>query len=111
MFAYMAGNIEEFGTGGASFRMPYRDFVLYAVEKSSYSRELVPLIPYIDECIASWHELSASFKDLSGRIKNMSDSERKAEYAKLSKIAQALYVREKTFYTEVKKTYSKLMRE
>jgi hypothetical protein len=101
----MAGNIEEYGTGGASFRMPYRDFLLYAAEKSSFTGAASNLIPYLDECIASWHLLSSAFSELSSLIKGMDAGERAAEYATLEKIAQTLYGREKAFYTEMKKAY------
>lgn len=102
VFGYMAGNIEDHGTGGASFRMLYRDFLVYAAEKSSYAAEARALIPAIDECIESWHALSSAFRDLSPRIKGMDGDTRAAEYANLSKIAHTLYEREKTFYTELK---------
>jgi len=105
VFAYMAGNIEKHGTGGASFRMPYRDFLLYAAEKSSFADEASALIMYLDECIASWHRLSSAFRDLSSGIKGMDAGERAAAYAKLEKIAQTLYEREKAFYTEMRKSY------
>ena len=105
VFAYMAGNIEKHGTGGASFRMPYRDFLLYAAEKSSFADEASALIMYLDECIASWHRLSSAFRDLSPVIKGMDAGKRAEEYAKLEKIAQTLYEREKAFYTEMRKSY------
>jgi hypothetical protein len=108
VFAYMAGNIEEHGTGGASFRMPYRDFLLYAAGKSSFANEASDLIPYLDECIASWHQLSSAFRDLSLAIKGMDAGERAAEYARLEIIAQTLYEREKAFYTEMRKSYMKM---
>jgi hypothetical protein len=102
VFGYMAGNIEDHGTGGASFRMLYRDFLSYAAERSSFSSEASALIPYLDDCISSWHELSSAFRDLSTHIKGMDSTARAAEYERLAKIAQRLYEREKTFYTKMK---------
>jgi hypothetical protein len=102
VFSYMAGNIEEHGTGGASFRILYRDFLSYAVERSSFSTEVSALIPYLDECIASWHELSSEFRHLSSAIKGMDSKARSAQYERLAKIAQRLYERENAFYWALK---------
>lgn len=103
VFDYMYGNIEKHGTGGASFRVPYRDFLLWAAENSSFAAEASALVPYIDECIASWHELSAACRALSPEIKGMNAASRAAEYRKLAAVSQTLYEREKKFYTELKK--------
>lgn len=102
---YMAGNIEDFGTGGASFRMLYRDFLAYASVNASaaLASKAQALVPYADDSIALWHELSRELRASSKRIKGMSEAKRRAELARIGKIADGLYIREKAFYTELKK--------
>jgi hypothetical protein len=103
---YMAGNIEDFGTGGASFRVLYREFLAQAVAANAPSSggfEYPKALARIDECIASWHELSASFRIVSKTIKKMGKEERAAAYAGFAKTARTLLEREKAFYTEMKK--------
>jgi len=104
---YMAGNIEDFGTGGASFRVLYRDFLMYASRSGSgeQARLAERLVPLIDDSIFSWHELARELRAASKKIKGMKDEERSAEFARIGKIADALYIREKAFYTELKKTH------
>ncbi len=102
IFEYMAGTIEDFGTGGASFRILYRDFISYAATKGSRP-ELARLIPFIDGSIAEWHALSAELRSASARVKAMSPSARKEEFSRLGKIADGLYEREKALYTEMRK--------
>lgn len=107
---YMAGNIEDFGTGGASFRMLYRDFLVCAAHGSARGSDAdlanlaQSLVPLIDDSIASWHELSRELRAAAKRIKGMKDAERSAELARIGKIADGLYIREKAFYTELKKS-------
>lgn len=108
VFGYMAGNIEDFGTGGASFRMPYRDFLQFAAERSPYSAQAKALIPDLELCIEAWHQLASAFRLLSSGIKAMDKNARKAEYAKLTAMANTLYEREKSFYTALKKAYGEM---
>lgn len=102
---YMAGNIENFGTGGASFRMLYRDFLSWASRSGNaeQARLAEKLMPLIDDSIASWHELARELRAASKKIRGMKDADRRIELARLGKIADGLYIREKAFYTEMKK--------
>jgi hypothetical protein len=102
---YMAGNIEDFGTGGASFRAFYRDFLSRAEKAGapasadfSYHRAL----SRIDDCVSSWHELSAAFRAKSKEIRKMDKGQRAAAYSGFAAIARTLYEREEAFYTEMK---------
>lgn len=101
---YMAGTIEDYGTGGASFRVLYRGFLEYAAKESSF-RGSADLIPAIDASIAEWHRLSAAFRESAKRIKGLNEASRAAEFEKLGKIADALYESEKRFYTALRIMY------
>lgn len=100
IFAYMAGNIEDYGTGGASFRVLYRGFLAQAAEKSRVPG-IGEALPKIDACIESWHALSREFLSLSGRLRGMKADERAEEYERLKEKADALHAREKALYTEL----------
>jgi len=102
VFDYMSGNIELYGTGGASFRMLYRDFLTYEITSENHV-ELSSLVPLLDDCIFSWHELSAEFRAAAKAYKTVSPDGKTALYAGLKKTADELHVREKRFYTELKK--------
>jgi hypothetical protein len=95
---YMAGNIEDFGTGGASFRVLYREYLARLVATGSFP-ELAPLLPFLDESIASWHALSADFRSASREIKGMDGPARTRLFARLAERAEGLYRNEKAFYT------------
>ena len=101
---YMAGTIEDYGTGGASFRLLYRGFLDYASKESSF-RGSVELLPLIDDSITHWHRLAAAFRDSAKLIKGMNEASRAVEYEKLGKIADALYESEKRFYTALRIMY------
>lgn len=98
IFAYMAGNIEDYGTGGASFRILYRGFLAKAAERSGLGG-IAGALPEIDGCVESWHDLSREFLSLSGRVRGMKAAERAAEYARIKSLADGLYAREKALYT------------
>ena len=97
---YMAGNIENHGTGGASFRTLYRSFLARATSEGRHP-ELAKLIPLIDRSIASWHELSGEFRVAATAIKGMKATQRVAVYARFAAIAEELYKNEKAFYTSL----------
>lgn len=103
---YMAGNIEDFGTGGAAFRMLYRDFLALIAERlkatAPLAAQLAKTIASLDECITGWHEMSAACRSLGSRIKSMNRAIRAAEYQKLKTIADTIYKKERLFYTELK---------
>lgn len=100
LLEYMAGNIEDFGTGGASFRMLYRDFIVWAARESSFG-EVKSLLPLLDSSIASWHCLSAEFRQASKRIKLLSREEREAQFARFGELAKELNKNEKSLYTGI----------
>ena len=100
LLEYMAGNIEDFGTGGASFRMLYRDFIVWAARESSFG-EVESLIPLLDDSIASWHALSAEFRQASKRIKGLSRDAQAAQFARFGELAKELYKDEKALYTGI----------
>jgi hypothetical protein len=102
VFDYMSGNIESFGTGGASFRMLYREFLFYEMTQENHG-ELASLIPLLDDCISSWHTLSAEFRADAKAYKTETPEARAAMYAELQRTADGLHGREKRFYTELKK--------
>lgn len=87
---FMAGNIEDFGTGGAAFRMLYRDF-LQLVATRLDSVELDPALSTLDGSIETWHQLATAFRSLSGRIKGLKADQRALEYQKLKTMADAIY--------------------
>jgi len=101
---YMAGNIEDFGTGGAAFRALYRDFLARAAAELNAAAperaaSLGRAIAGLEEAIAEWHRLASAFRGLGGRIKGMGAGERDSEYRRLQAIAEGLYEKEKAFYT------------
>jgi Butirosin biosynthesis protein H, N-terminal/Domain of unknown function (DUF4872) len=97
---YMASNIEDFGTGGASFRSLYRDFLTCATSEGRCP-ELAPLIPLIDRSIDSWHGLSGEFRTAAKRIKGMTATQRVEVYSRFAAIAGELHKNETAFYTEL----------
>lgn len=106
---YMAGNIEDFGTGGAAFRMLYRDYLQLTVEKLSGQidstinlSKLQDAIRQLDNNISDWHSMSDALRSLAARIKGMKADQRYAEYQKLQTLAQNIYKGEKMFYTVLK---------
>ncbi len=101
VFEFMAGNIEDFGTGGAAFRMLYRDF-LQVVDTRLDSVELESALTGLDGSIEAWHGLSAAFRSLAGKIKGMKADDRYLEYQKLKSLANAIYKHEQVFYAELK---------
>ncbi len=102
IFEYLSATIEDNGTGGASFRMLYREFLEYAASSPLHAELCPSLIKKIDESIALWHELSAKFREESTSIKGMNAGERERVLAELAQIAQRLALAEKAFYTELK---------
>ncbi len=97
VLAYLHGNIEDHGTGGASFRVLYRAFLDECLANG------VPVDPSVrmslDACIASWHDLATYLKDVSGRLKGMDRESRSREFLAIKTRADELYKREKAFYT------------
>ncbi|MFH2116305.1 MAG: BtrH N-terminal domain-containing protein [Spirochaetota bacterium] len=98
---FMAGNIEDFGTGGAAFRMLYRDFLQLMADRLDTS-ELENALSILGCSIEAWHKLSAAFRSLAGRIKSMKADQRALEYQKLKITADTIYKQEQLFYAELK---------
>jgi len=92
---YLAGNIEDHGTGGASFRMPYRDFLSWAAESGLCSDELLSAL---DGSIARWHDLSAAFRAEAAGAKRMDSAEREAARGRLREASDSLYQAERAFF-------------
>ena len=67
----MAANIEDNGTGGASFRELYRKFLENIARTASFGKKIDPLIPLCENAVNEWHRLSDTCRELSGRIKNV----------------------------------------
>ncbi len=105
VFEFMAGNIEDFGTGGASFRILYRDFLVQAALHTS-SAKLAAVIPLLDDAIVSWHGLSSEFREAGKTVGRLSESERKALYGKIQKTADELWEKENKFYNALKIVYT-----
>ncbi len=100
---YMAANIEDNGTGGASFRVLYKEFLEYAARESSYGKQVDSLIPLCEGSVAEWHRLSAACRDLSPRIKGMTADERQKAFSSLAEIARQIYDQEMALYRGMKK--------
>jgi hypothetical protein len=103
IFTSLRGYIEEFGTGGAAFRMLVRDFFSEASQnlKGKNFRETIAAL---DESIVAWHGLAAEFKDLSTKIKGAkTKSAREALYEKAAEKAEVLYEKEEKLVTALKK--------
>ncbi len=94
---YMAGNIEDFGTGGASFRRLYRDFLVGEV--ASGENGLAPLVPLVEDSIAAWHALSAEFRAAALAVKGKNSAARALAMERVAARAEDLLRSEKTFYT------------
>lgn len=104
---YMGANIEDNGTGGASFREIYRKYLEYTARESSPGRDIEPLIPLCEGAVAEWHRLSDACRELSGRIKGMSADERRKSFSSLAEIARGIYDQEKALYRGMKSLVEK----
>jgi len=101
-FDFLYGCIETNGTGGAAFRIFYRDFLLQMAERLD-NPKLEQAASLLDVSIATWHDLSGEFKKISQSIKKMkSADERYTLYDGAAKIAERLYDSEKAFYIFLK---------
>lgn len=102
VFHFLYGCIETNGTGGAAFRILFRDFLEQAAEKLK-NPEIQKTIPHLEASIEAWHELANGFKDISQKIVHVQNGEERLTlYKKLAKKADNLYEKEKTFYRLIK---------
>ncbi len=99
---YMSGCIEEYGTGGAAFREPYKAFIAEA-ERSGAVADAETLTAALDASIAAWHELSSQMRSFADGAKSMGKAERSRNFILLGNCADALYARERILYTEIKR--------
>lgn len=104
---YMGANIEDNGTGGASFRELYRKFLEYTARESSPGRDIEPLILLCEGAVAEWHRLSDACRELSPRIKGMSADERRKAFSSLAEIARRIYDQEMALYQGMKSLVGK----
>lgn len=102
---YMAGNIEDFGTGGAAFRILYRDFLREAAARIP-GKEVEKLLPPIDRCVNAWHALSGEFRSAAKSIKGARKDERELLFTAIRAAAETLYAEETAFYRELKRVYT-----
>jgi hypothetical protein len=103
VLAYLHDNIEEHGTGGASFRVLYGAF-LDECRDNGVSVEPI-VLDSLDACVASWHDLASCLKDVSGRLKGMDREARSREFLAIKARADELYKREKAFYTVLRNRF------
>lgn len=102
IFDYLYGCIETNGTGGAAFRIFYRDFLLQMADKLN-NPKLKDASVLLDTSIVCWHNLASEFKMISQTIKKVkSKDERSDLYAGAADKAAALYNAEKAFYLYIR---------
>lgn len=102
VFTNLYGWIEEYGTGGASFRIFTRDFFQSAFKKTNDPR-LPEVISLLNESIFAWHKMSSEFKTIGNSIKKIKDSEmRKEMYRKAADKARIVYTKEEALYQYLK---------
>jgi hypothetical protein len=106
VFHFLYGCIETNGTGGAAFRILFRDFLKQAAEKLNNSK-IKQVIPHLEASIEAWHELASGFKEISQKIAHIQKKEERLNlYHDLAKRADNLYKKEKTFYQLLKAAVS-----
>lgn len=102
IFDYLYGCIETNGTGGAAFRIFYRNFLLQMADRLN-NPKLKEAAALLDTSITVWHDLSGEFKKISQTIKKVkSKDDRNILYAGAAEIAAVLYNAEKAFYLYIK---------
>ncbi|MCG8569408.1 MAG: BtrH N-terminal domain-containing protein [Spirochaetes bacterium] len=103
VFEYLYGCIETNGTGGAAFRIFYRNFLTQMSDRLNQS-SIDETITSINNSINAWHQLSNEFQEISKVIKKAKKPEqRKDLYLKAAEKADHLYLQEKEFYEILKK--------
>lgn len=98
VFDFLHGCIETNGTGGAAFRIFYRDFLLDMAMRLKKPR-LAEAAGLLDAAIVAWHDLADEFQRLARTIaKARGKAERAAQYGHAAEKAGTLYGAEKAFY-------------
>jgi hypothetical protein len=101
VFNFWYGCIETNGTGGAAFRILFRNFLKVAGEKAK-GLDTRKAIKAVDASIAAWHELALGFKEAAKKIGSIQNrEERKTLYQNLAKLADCLYQEEEKFISEL----------
>jgi hypothetical protein len=70
-YSYMAGSIERNGTGGAAFRRLFRDFLANRAGDCGKERlrsACAALLPKVEEAMAAWSGLAASFDEAAAAL-------------------------------------------
>ncbi len=102
VFDFFYGSIETNGTGGAAFRIFYRDFLERAGRELN-DLGIIKASEYTDACADAWHALADEFHELSGQIKGIKNrQERNARYKKTGLLAAELYNCEQKLYSYLK---------
>lgn len=108
--SFLGGCIERNGTGGAAFRVLFREFIARCADSES-GRLLRELLAPLDESIASWRSLAAEFDAagaaISGKTKT---AERRAWYERCAVKAEAVAAAERALYEEIKRIRSRITR-
>jgi len=104
VFNFFYGSIETNGTGGAAFRIFYRDFLRKTGQELN-DPGIIKASEYTDACADAWHSLADEFRELSGQIKGIKNrEERTSRYNKAELLAVELYNCEQRLYSHLKKT-------
>jgi hypothetical protein len=102
VFNFWYGCIETNGTGGAAFRILFRDFLKEAGEKAA-GIDTTEAVEAANASIAAWHQLANSFKQTAEKIGGIPDKEiRKKHYQNLAKLAAQLHQKEEMLYNTLK---------
>ncbi len=102
LFDFFYGSIETNGTGGAAFRLFYRDFLKKAGQELN-DPEIIKASEYTDACADAWHALADEFRKLSGQIKGIKNKEERiSRYNKCELLAVELYNCEQRLYSYLK---------
>lgn len=103
IFTSLYGYIEEFGTGGAAFRILVRDFFNEASQNLK-NKDFKEIIAALEEAIAAWRGLAGEFKAISGKIKDVKTKEdREVLYQAAADKARIVYAKEKDLLAVLKK--------
>lgn len=96
--SFWYGCIETNGTGGAAFRILFRDFLEEAGEKAG-GIETIKEVEAANASIAAWHELANGFKKTAAKIGSIQYKKmRETYYQNLAKLADRLYQEENKLY-------------
>lgn len=98
LFFTFHGYIETFGTGGAAFRIFYRDFLLESGRLTN-NPEIIHVASLAGEAAKKWGELAVAFKSISENIRQYYGDQKKREslYLSASGLAEELYLAESRF--------------